>query len=89
MSTLQILSLVLGVIFLLASGIILLVVKPTNPTALWLIRVVVSLGGGFLAAGLLGFIEIGGKVLDIVIEAGGGFAVFLVLYLLNPPKSFK
>jgi hypothetical protein len=77
------LSIILGVAFL---GVLLVIaiLKP-QPTSFQydIFRTVLALAGGMVATVMLGFIEVSfGKWL----KAGGGLAVFAVLYFLNPAK---
>lgn len=86
MSPLIIISIIIGSVYILV-GLLVAVLKP-SPAAhiIWVIRVLVSLGAGFVAAGILGTIEISGTVWDISVHAGGPIAVFFIIYAFNPPE---
>jgi hypothetical protein len=84
MGTLIILSIVIGTLFIVASLNIALVNSNLNPTAIWIIRVLVALGVGFVAAGILGNVEVGGPVLGLTLKAGGPIAITVIIYLFNP-----
>lgn len=88
MKTFIIVSILLGAFFLIGSFIILVVMHDLSPEAIWVIRVIVSLGAGFLSAGILGNVSIEGTVANITIKAGGPIAITVILYLLNPPRIF-
>lgn len=87
METLEIVLLSLGIL-LIGVGLVLALIRP-NPTPfqLWAFRVVMSLGAACLGSILPGFVELDGKLGELVIRAGGAIALFLLLYLVNPPKS--
>ena len=79
-------SMIIGAVFI-ASGLVITLIKADlNDRAFWIVRVMVSLGAAFLAAGILGEIEVSGTVLKWTVKAGGPFAVFVIVYLLNPPR---
>jgi len=81
-------SMIIGAVFLILGLLIAVFKSNLSPTAKWIIRVMVALGAGFLSAGLLGFIDVGGSIPGWTIQAGGGFAIFVLVYLLNPPSLF-
>jgi hypothetical protein len=80
-----------GVIFVLitvAIGIILCF-KPKSsvpPEAMYFFRGLMSLGGAGFAVLLTGLINVNFAMQNIRIAAGGAFAVFVIFYLVNPPK---
>ena len=57
-------------------------------TAFWIIRILVSLGGGFVAAGIFGNITISGPILDVSVKAGGPIALTVFFYAVTP-KTVK
>jgi len=80
------LSILLGILLILLGLAVLLMRPDASPQVSQVVRVLVALGAAFAAAGLSGTIEIEGKVLDLTIKASGTFAVFVIVYLLNPPN---
>jgi hypothetical protein len=89
MSQFIIISIIIGSVYILV-GLIVAVFKPTeNPQVGWIVRVLVSLGAGFVAAGILGTIEISGTVWDISVHAGGPIAVFFIIYAFNPSQRIR
>ena len=78
------LSILLGILLILLGLAVLLMRPDVNPQVFWVVRVLVALGAGFAAAGLGGTLIIEGPVLNIVIKAGGPFALTVLLYLVNP-----
>ena len=78
----------LGALLALAScGLSAYVAEPSHEFYV-MNRGLVALGGGLAAGGMLGFLDVdlrlGGSQ---SLRGGGGFAVFLVLFLLNPPAE--
>jgi hypothetical protein len=73
-----------GILLMVAMLVVYIVVNPIPPGAAQAARVLLSLGAGLAAAGLLGSLDIEGPVMGVTITAGGGFAVFIVVYLFEP-----
>jgi hypothetical protein len=86
MTKYTIISIVLGLVLIFVCLIIVILNPDLNPQGFWIIRILVSLGAGFVAAGILGNLEISGSVANITIKAGGSLAVTVLVYLLNPPQ---
>jgi hypothetical protein len=81
-----VLAFVFGVIFI---GIMLaLAVAIPEPSAnqAFTFRVVLSLAGAAIGAILPGFIRVEGTLPKFTLRAGGAIALFLIVYLLNPPS---
>ena len=77
---------VFGVVFLgILLGIAVLVPNPTE-FQLFVFRVVLALVAAAIAALVPGFLNIQSRVLRSSIRAGGAIAVFVLVYLINPPK---
>lgn len=74
-----------GITFLIALLAIAVLVQSPTAFQIFIFRAVLSLAGASFAALILGFIEIELPVWKGMIRAGGGLAVFLLLYLFNPP----
>ena len=89
MEIMEIVFLSLGVVIIITS--LVMAIKVPQPTVfqLWVFRVVTALGASFLGAVIPGFIELDGSIGEVVIRASGAMALFLVVYLVNPPKSVK
>ena len=77
-------SVSLGILLMLSMLVVLIVVHPMPPEAAQAARVLLSIGAGLAAAGLLGSLKFEGKFLGISITAGGGFAMFAIVYLVQP-----
>ena len=84
MSTFVVTSIIVGSIFILVGLAIALFKKQMSPQTAWILRVIVSLGAGFVAAGILGPIEIGVEWLDVTIDAGGPMALLVFVYWKTP-----
>ena len=82
----KIAAVVIGVTFLITLLVLAVLVRNPTPFQIYVFRVVLSLAGGAFAALITGFIEITLPLLQRgMVRAGGGLAVFLLLYLSNPP----
>lgn len=57
--------------------------------AMWIFRVVMALSGAAFAVILTGFLDIAVQSGGWKIRTGGGLAVFLLLYLSNPPGYLR
>ncbi len=86
MQKLPLASIITGVLFILVGLVVVIIMGNLSPQAFWIIRVMVALGTGFIAAGILGPIDFKGTVKNWTIKAGGPIALTLVIYLLNPPN---
>lgn len=77
---------VLGVGMMLVTLVISALV-PEQSSGLQLTnRAFMAVGGGLAAGGILGYLNVDLRVWKRgMIRGGGGFGLFLVLYLLNPP----
>ncbi|REJ87027.1 MAG: hypothetical protein DWQ34_19095 [Planctomycetota bacterium] len=89
MDAFVIVSMIIGAVFIAAGLVVTLVNADISDRAFWIVRVMVSLGAALLAAGILGEIEVSGDVLGLTVKAGGPIAVFVIIYLLNPPKTIE
>jgi len=89
MKTLEIVLLTTGLVLIIATLVMsLIIIKPTV-FQLWVFRVIMALGGSCLGAIIPGFIEFSGQMNEIALRAGGAIALFLVIYLINPPGLVK
>jgi small-conductance mechanosensitive channel len=59
--------------------------EPISPEAFFIFRVVLALAGAAFALILIGFLEVEAVWASVTIRAGGTLAVFILLYLVNPP----
>ena len=89
MDLFTILSILIGAIFILTGLIIALVKTGLSPTAIWIIRVMVALGAGFVAAGILGNVTIDGTIAGLTVKAGGPIAITIFFYWVNPPGRLQ
>ena len=70
---------------MIALGLLVAIFVIQDPAlAAWIIRVTVALGAGFMAAGILGAIEITNPRTELIVKAGGPIAVTVLLYVWNP-----
>lgn len=84
MSSLIFASIAIGSVFIGVGLTTVLLRDDLSQHAIWVVRVIVALGAGFVSAGILGTIEVGGDALGIAIKAGGPVALTVLIYLLNP-----
>ena len=89
METLEIVLLVVGLVLVIGTLVLALVISKPNVFQLWVFRVVMALGGACLGAIIPGFIEFNSQMNEIALRAGGAIALFLVIYLMNPPTYVK
>ena len=66
-------------IWLIASG------RQVPDTAQWILRVVMALAGAGCGAVLSGMLTVDLKVSQLTVKAASGFALFVLIYLFNPP----
>ena len=59
--------------------------RPIPPEAAWLLRVFTALSGAGLAASASGMLSVDLNLPRFALKATSGFAVFVLLYLCNPP----
>ena len=84
-----------GIVFLVAMFVIgCLIAFRTNPTpipreAMFIFRVILAIAAAGFGTSLSGFIEIDGEVLGWQFRAAGSLAVFVAVYLVNPPSLVK
>ncbi len=81
--------LIFGVAFLVVLLVIALAVP--NPTAsqLLIFRVVLALAAAGVAWFIPGFIDVNVRLPRIAIRASGAIAVFVIVYLVNPPNVVR
>lgn len=89
MEPLQMTSIAIGTGFILIGLVIVLVKGELGQQAFWVVRVLVSLGAGLAAAGVLGSISVEGTIANITIKAGGPIAFAVLVYAVNPPKMIR
>jgi hypothetical protein len=75
-----------GVFFVLILVTIALFVKNPTQFQIFIFRVVLALAGAGIGALIPGFLNIETAVLRNTIRAGGALAIFVIIYLLNPPN---
>ena len=80
---------VTGLLMLLSA--VLIAFKKPAPTIFqfWVFRVYLSLGVAFIGTIMPGFVDLGGRIGELAIRAGGAIALFLIVYLISPPKIVK
>jgi hypothetical protein len=75
-----------GLVLLAIGFLVAWKVPDAPPLAQLALRVVIATGAGFLTYGLSGAIIVGGGWKSLTIRASGGFGVFILVYLVNPPQ---
>ena len=81
---------VLFVLLLFGTALYLIVTqKPVPPPAMFILRVILALAGAGTAAVLLGFITLTINIPTISVQAGGAFAVFVLIFFVNPPTLLQ
>src|SRR5260370_36342021 len=63
--------------------------KPVPNEAMFIFRAVLALAAAGFGTVLSGFLEINGKVLEWQFRAAGSLAIFIAVYLVNPPVLIK
>lgn len=63
--------------------------EPVPREAMFIFRVILALGAAGLASVFSGFLEVEGKVRALTFRAAGSLAVFLMIYLYNPPEKIE
>lgn len=85
----QVLSAITGIIFLLLLiGIALFIPEPSE-FQIFIFRTVLGLAAGAFVTIISGFIHIDVRWQKLTLRAGAGLAVFVVIYLINPPQLIK
>src|SRR5271154_2354873 len=82
-----------GILFvaLLFATALYLIARPSRDIpeqAMWILRVVLALAGAALGVVMAGLLKVDLKVAGIAIQATSGCALFVLIYLVNPPKRF-
>ncbi len=74
------------VLLLFATAIWLIASERQVPdTAQWMLRVIMALAGAGCGAVLSGILTVDLKVSHLAVQATSGFALFVLIYLVNPP----
>jgi anti-sigma-K factor RskA len=75
-----------GFAFLVTILIIVLVIpQPTEPQ-IFVFRLILAIAAAAFAGALIpGLLEVQGKFKRLTVRAGGAIAVFVIVYLMNPP----
>lgn len=86
MTTSILIAIVFGVLFI--SIILFLSLKLPNPTPtqFFTFRVVLALAAAGIGATIPGILDIKGTIQQLTIGAGGAIALFILVYLVNPPN---
>jgi len=75
-----------GIIFLITSIVLAIKIPTPTPFQILVFRTVLALSAGGAAATIPGFLNIETDLPRLVIRAGGGLAVFLLIYRFNPVR---
>ena len=89
METLEIVLLTVGLILIFVTLIMALRIPQPSVFQFWVFRVIMALGGACIGAIIPGFIEFTSQINEIALRAGGAIALFLVIYLINPPTNVR
>ena len=89
METLDIVLLTVGLVLIFVALIVALIVPKPSVFQFWVLRVILALGGACIGAIIPGFIEFASQINEIALRAGGAIALFLVIYLINPPTYVR
>ncbi|WP_420319128.1 hypothetical protein [Ekhidna sp.] len=79
----DVIAITFGILTLIAMIIIALININLNPFSQWLLRVVISIAAAGVAVTISGLISV---EISGIVKAGGAIAVFVLVYLTNPPK---
>ena len=63
--------------------------EPVPKEAMFIFRVILALAAAGFATVLSGFLEIDGKVFEWKFRAAGSLAIFVAIYLTNPPDIIE
>ena len=74
-----------GAVFLVALLVIAIVIPQPSDFQLFVFRLILSLAAAAVGAVIPGFLEVSGKKEKLTLRAGGAIALFVIVYLLNPP----
>jgi hypothetical protein len=77
--------LALGATLLLLPMLAVLVITQPSAATWGMLKLVSAVGAGLLAGAFVGEFAIKGPILRGTMSATGGFAVFVLVYLVNPP----
>jgi hypothetical protein len=78
------------VLLLFGTAILMIVRRGQVPTeAMWILRVILALAGGGLGAVMSGMLKVDINLPHLAIEATCGFAIFVLIYLVNPPRRLE
>ena len=88
MSVEVIITLSFGTFFLIALLAIALFVPQPTPQQMFIFRVVLALAAAGAGAAIPGFFTLQGEFLKFTLQAGGALALFVLVYLMNPPSIF-
>ena len=80
----KVLSFIFGVVFVSVMLTVAVFIPNPTPFQQWLFRVVLALAAAGVGAVVPGMINVEWK--DPKIRAAGAFALFVIVYLLNPPE---
>ena len=88
MSLEVIITLSFGTFFIIALLVIALFVPEPTPQQMFIFRVVLALAAAGAGAAIPGFFTLQGELLKLTFQAGGALALFVLVYVMNPPSIF-
>ena len=87
MANFLIASIAFGSVLLGIALAVVLIRDDLSDRAFWVVRLIASLGTGFVSAGILGPLEIDGTIAKVMVKAGGPSALTIMVYFFNPPAT--
>ena len=75
---------------LLFGTALLLILRPSRPIpeeAMWILRVILALAGAGFGAVVSGMLKVDLNISRLTLQATSGFALFVLIYLVNPPRQ--
>ena len=75
-----------GIIILVILLVIAIFIPQPSEFQIFIFRVVLALSSGAFAGIMTGFLNIESQYSKLALKAGGGLAVFVVIYWFNPPQ---
>jgi hypothetical protein len=74
-----------GAVFVIGLIVIALLIPQPSDFQLFVFRLVLALAAACVGAAIPGSLEVNGTVKQITLRAGGAIALFVIIYLMNPP----
>ncbi len=86
----QYIALIIGIIWMLIIFVTILIKPNPSDSQMYVFRVILAIAAAGIGGIIPGFINIEyGTIGEVLITAGGAIVLFIIVYLLNPPKVFQ